>query len=229
MIPLRPGRPCPGSSRPEDSRSVVRYISPIPPSPSLASTREGPITRPIIGESSTWLWPVSARPGSLPSFGEVSLKPLRGEGGRDLAVVRGASGERRRARRRRSGSDLIRTEGSAGVRGIRAGDQIILGLGLTTRGARAASLDSSGVAADPIGDNYVVTGDRSTGQRQRLSVRRFSSAAEADLHDLEFWMQIPEDERPLQVWRLSLEQWQLAGHPPHEPRLHRSVTSVRRR
>ena len=81
----------------------------------------------------------------------------------------------------------------------------------------------------PISDNGNVTRDHAPDRRQRLTVRRYGSAAEADLHDLEFWKQIPENERPLQVWRLSLEQWQLAGHPPHEPGLHRSVASIRRR
>ena len=36
-------------------------------------------------------------------------------------------------------------------------------------------------------------------------------------------------ERVLLAWRLSLEQWQLSGHPPHEPGLCRSVARVTRR
>jgi hypothetical protein len=41
----------------------------------------------------------------------------------------------------------------------------------------------------------------------RIVTRRFASSQEADRHDLEFWMQIPESERVLQVWRLSQELW----------------------
>jgi hypothetical protein len=80
-----------------------------------------------------------------------------------------------------------------------------------------------------MGDNLTVALDRAADRRQRLTLQRFESSAEADGHDLQFWMQIPENERLLQVWRLSLEQWELAGNPPHEPRLHRSVARVRRR
>jgi hypothetical protein len=66
-------------------------------------------------------------------------------------------------------------------------------------------------------------------QRRRVTVRRYSSAAEADRHDVEYWMQIPEAERVLQAWRLSVELWRLNGHPPHEPGLCRSVARVCRR
>jgi hypothetical protein len=64
---------------------------------------------------------------------------------------------------------------------------------------------------------------------RRITVRRFASAAEADRHDLEFWLQIPEAERVLHAWRLSEELWRLSGNRSHEPGLHRSVESVRRR
>jgi hypothetical protein len=64
---------------------------------------------------------------------------------------------------------------------------------------------------------------------RRITVRRFASSAEADRHDLEFWLQMPEAERVLHAWRLSQELLQLRGNPPDEPRLHRSVESVRRR
>lgn len=63
----------------------------------------------------------------------------------------------------------------------------------------------------------------------RVTVRRYESAAEADRHELEYWMQLSDAERVLQVWRLSLELAQLRGDPPYEPGLHRSVTRVRRR
>jgi hypothetical protein len=64
---------------------------------------------------------------------------------------------------------------------------------------------------------------------ERIVTRRFSSSAEADRHDLEFWLQIPEGERVIQVWRLSQELWRLRGELPDEPGLCRSVARVRRR
>lgn len=63
----------------------------------------------------------------------------------------------------------------------------------------------------------------------RMTVRRYASAAEADRHDLEFWMQMSDAERVLHAWRLSEEIWRLRGDLPDEPRLYRSVESVRRR
>jgi hypothetical protein len=66
-------------------------------------------------------------------------------------------------------------------------------------------------------------------RRANATVRRFGSAQEADRHDLEYWRAIPEDERVLEVWRLSEEQWQLAASTPDEPGFSRSVASVRRR
>jgi hypothetical protein len=65
--------------------------------------------------------------------------------------------------------------------------------------------------------------------RPGITTRRFSSHAEADRHDAEFWNAIPPHERVLLVWRLSVEQWQLLGRAPDEPGLCRSVASVRRR
>jgi hypothetical protein len=64
---------------------------------------------------------------------------------------------------------------------------------------------------------------------RRITVRRYSSATEADRHDLEYWMQIPDAERILQVWRLSQETWRLRGDLPHESGLCRSVARIRRR
>jgi hypothetical protein len=63
---------------------------------------------------------------------------------------------------------------------------------------------------------------------RRVTVRRYDSAAEADRHDVEYWMQLSDAERVLQVWHLSLELAQLRGDPPYEPGLHRSVARVRR-
>jgi hypothetical protein len=63
----------------------------------------------------------------------------------------------------------------------------------------------------------------------RITVRRYASARDADRHDLGFWMRMSDADRVLLVWQLSLEQWQLHGDPPYEPGLHRSVARVRRR
>jgi hypothetical protein len=71
--------------------------------------------------------------------------------------------------------------------------------------------------------------DRARERASRITVRRFASSDDADRHDLEFWQQLPVADRVLLVWQLSREQWELSGHPPYEPGLHRSVASVRRR
>ena len=75
----------------------------------------------------------------------------------------------------------------------------------------------------------LVVAEQSTDRAARLVTRRFESSAEADRHDLEFWLQIPERERILQVWRLSQELWRLRGELPDEPGLCRAVARVIRR
>ena len=70
--------------------------------------------------------------------------------------------------------------------------------------------------------------DLRQGPRRDLTARRFSSNAEADRHDAEFWRQMPQSERVLLAWRLSVEQWELLGRAPDESGLCRSVASVRR-
>ena len=72
-----------------------------------------------------------------------------------------------------------------------------------------------------------MSADRSTARSRQMTVRRYTSAAEADRHDLEFWMQMPDAERIRQVWRLSQEIWQLRGDLSDEPGLSRSVARVR--
>ena len=79
-----------------------------------------------------------------------------------------------------------------------------------------------------MGDNHAVT-DSDTSRAARMTVRRYPTAADADRDDAAFWRQIPEDERVLQAWRLSLELSQLRGDPPHEPGLRRPVTRIQRR
>jgi hypothetical protein len=62
-----------------------------------------------------------------------------------------------------------------------------------------------------------------------MTVRRFTSHADADRSDREYWLQMSPAERVLQTWRLSEEFWRMRGEFPDEPGLCRSVASVRRR
>jgi len=82
---------------------------------------------------------------------------------------------------------------------------------------------------DGIRAIMLTVAQQSTDRTARLVVRRFESSEEADRHDLEFWQQIPERERILQVWQLSQELWRLRGELRDEPGLCRSVACVRRR
>ena len=72
-------------------------------------------------------------------------------------------------------------------------------------------------------------GTEGTSRVGRATVRRFASAAQADGHDLEYWMQLSEAERVLLAWRLSQELWRLRGDLPDESGLSRSVARVCRR
>jgi hypothetical protein len=72
-------------------------------------------------------------------------------------------------------------------------------------------------------------GDERIERSGRIVTRRFDSMAEADRHDLEFWLTIPERERVVQVWRLSQDLWRLRGELRDEPGLCRSVARVHRR
>jgi hypothetical protein len=68
----------------------------------------------------------------------------------------------------------------------------------------------------------------STDRAARISIRRYASAAEADRDDLRYWLEIPEAERVLHAWRLSVEQWRLRGELPNEPGLCRTVARILR-
>ena len=70
---------------------------------------------------------------------------------------------------------------------------------------------------------------RAQERARRVTVRRFDSAADADAHELAYWGQLSDAERVGQVWRLSLELWELRGERVDESALCRSVASVRRR
>jgi hypothetical protein len=86
------------------------------------------------------------------------------------------------------------------------------------------------IGVTPLSDNDKPVADSDPAERvRRITIRRFANAAEADRHDVEFWRQLSDAERVLQVWRLSQEQWRLRGELPDEPGLCRSVARVHRR
>ena len=64
--------------------------------------------------------------------------------------------------------------------------------------------------------------------RSGATARVFTSLAEHDRADAEYWAALPPDVRVMQVWKLSLEQWQLHSGGAYEPGLSRSVACVRR-
>lgn len=74
-----------------------------------------------------------------------------------------------------------------------------------------------------------MSSDAAAERRTRIRIRRFESLAEADRHDLEFWMQLSAADRVLLVWQLSEELWKWRGDQPDEPGLSRSVARVHRR
>jgi hypothetical protein len=79
-----------------------------------------------------------------------------------------------------------------------------------------------------MSDNHHVVSDPAE-RAACLTVTRFASSADADRCDAEYWRQIPEAERVLQAWRLSVELWRLRENTADEPRLCRSVARVHRR
>jgi hypothetical protein len=76
--------------------------------------------------------------------------------------------------------------------------------------------------------NARMDANRAAARAGRIVVRRFASAAEADRHELEYWLSIPAGDRLLQVWRLSADLWRWRGELRDEPGLCRSVAGVRR-
>ncbi|MBP7777784.1 MAG: hypothetical protein KA371_11685 [Acidobacteria bacterium] len=75
-------------------------------------------------------------------------------------------------------------------------------------------------------DNRQVTA--ATERSRRMQVTTYASFAEHDRADVAYWQALPIDVRLLQVWRLSVEQWQLKGETPHESGLCRSVARLLR-
>ena len=62
-----------------------------------------------------------------------------------------------------------------------------------------------------------------------MTVRRFTSHAAADAHDVEYWTAIGPDRRLEMVWDLTLDHRSLQGLSGDQPRLQRSVCRVERR
>ena len=73
-----------------------------------------------------------------------------------------------------------------------------------------------------------VTPDEVAARRARMTVRRFSSSAEADQHEREYWMHMPAAERVALVWQLSVQAWQFKEPAFHESRLRRDVVRTLR-
>jgi hypothetical protein len=68
--------------------------------------------------------------------------------------------------------------------------------------------------------------DRAASRSSRMEVRVYRSLAEHERDDPAFWAALPLDERALQAWRLSEEQWRLRGERPDESGFPRSVARV---
>ena len=75
-------------------------------------------------------------------------------------------------------------------------------------------------------DNQSVSDD-SPRSKTRMTAARYTSAADAGRADADFWRQIPEAERVLEAWRLSLELSQLRGIA-FKPGLRRPVVRLQR-
>lgn len=80
-----------------------------------------------------------------------------------------------------------------------------------------------------LGDSSDNSSDMGSDRSSRITVRRYASASEADRHDAEYWMQMSDAERVLEVWRLSQELFELRGDAAYESGLSRSITRVHRR
>jgi hypothetical protein len=60
------------------------------------------------------------------------------------------------------------------------------------------------------------------------TIRKFNSHEEMRLAHLEGWQKLPIDEINHHAWQLVVDYRKMHDIQPHEPRLQRSVTSVRR-
>jgi hypothetical protein len=65
-------------------------------------------------------------------------------------------------------------------------------------------------------------------ERPGIEVRVYPSLAAHDGDDPKWWLAIPPAERVQLVWQLSEEWFRMKGELPNEPRLCRTITSVRR-
>lgn len=78
---------------------------------------------------------------------------------------------------------------------------------------------------DATGYNLLMN-DRVRERTARMEVRVYRSLAAHDRDDGAFWAALPVEERILQVWKLSEEQWRLRGELPDESGFPRSVARV---
>ena len=64
---------------------------------------------------------------------------------------------------------------------------------------------------------------------KQREVRVYASNAEADAADRAYWLSLTPDERIELTWQMSEELWRLRGEFNDDPRLCRTVASIRRR
>jgi hypothetical protein len=64
---------------------------------------------------------------------------------------------------------------------------------------------------------------------RRITIRRTTFGPEDDRLDREFWAAMTPEERVVETWRLTVEQWELKGWDPDESRLRRTVARIVRR
>src|SRR5439155_3137134 len=114
-----------------------------------------------------------------------------------IADRHGASRPDARGRLARRHRQLLEGEDSTGARAKRMG---------RCEDRRSSRCDDRGTSTITK-----MASDPTSPRRSRITVRRYTDAAEADRHDLEFWMQMSDAERVMQAWRLSEEIWRLRG------------------
>jgi hypothetical protein len=105
------------------------------------------------------------------------------------------------------------------------------------RGVSIAMLDASTCSSTTAARSDIVAGDAAASvfamssaadRRGRLKAQVYRSHAAQERDDPAYWAALPAEERVLEVWRLSEEQWRMRGDFPDEPGLCRSVARLRR-
>ena len=95
---------------------------------------------------------------------------------------------------------------------------------------------TAGKAVNQVGIGAILNPSMDAAARNRLAtattrlVRRAADRPDSDLSDDRYWSRIPQNERLAFAWRLSVEQWRLAGREiPLGPELRRHTSLLRRR